>query len=83
MFKWKVAQIFLNVAQKVTTVVLLGKWHFSKKPKYSQNIWATIKRKIVDKYFEKSTNLGTLLTSLTVVNRVVTSHVYILAFPAW
>ena len=39
-----------------------------------------IKRKIVDKYFEKSTNLGTLLTSLTVVNRVVTSHVYILAF---
>ena len=41
-----------------------------------------IKRKIVDKYFEKSTNLGTLLTSLTVVNRVVTSHVYILAFPA-
>ena len=63
MLKYKVAQKFPKIAQKVNTAVYTWKWMFSKQPKNSTYIWATFVRKSITKNFQKSPNLVTLLSS--------------------
>ena len=58
MLKYKVAQKFPKVAQKVTAAVYTWKWMFSKLPKKSTHIRATCVRKFVIKNFSKIAQSG-------------------------
>ena len=63
MLKYKVAQNFPKIAQKVTSAVYTWKWMFSKQPNNSTYIWATFVRKSVNMNFKISPILVTLLSS--------------------